>query len=154
MRDSGEDRLRAGRDALRRHAWHEAFEQLTAADAAEPLPPADLELLAEAAIWVGRLDDAISVPERAHASYLERADRRRAGYIAIQVAHGHLAKSQGSLANGWLSRAERLLASEQDSIEYGHLLRARGLNTKNPDEALANARAAHALATRLGDRDL
>ena len=74
--------------------------------------------------------------------------------MAIQVAHGHSAKGQGSLASGWLRRADRLLQSEQDSIEYGHLLRARGLNARDPDEALANARAAHALATRFGDRDL
>src|SRR5262245_66132311 len=98
MRDSGDDRLSAGRDALRRHAWHEALEQLHAADAAEPLAPADLELLADAAIWVGRLDDAIAVYERAHSAYLERGDRRRAGFMALQVAHAHWAKSQGSLA--------------------------------------------------------
>jgi hypothetical protein len=60
MRDSREDQLAAGREALRRHAWHEAFEQLSAADAVEPLPPEDLELLAEAAMWVGRLDDCIA----------------------------------------------------------------------------------------------
>jgi class 3 adenylate cyclase len=150
----GEDRIRSGREALRRHAWHEAFEHLRAADAAVSLRPADLELLAEAAQLVFRLDDVISVYERAHASYLAQGDRRRAGFMAIQVAHGHSAKAQGSLASGWLRRADRLLQSEQDSIEYGHLLRARGLNARDPDEALANARAAHALATRFGDRDL
>jgi hypothetical protein len=30
MRDRGEDRLRTGREALQRHAWHEAFEPLHA----------------------------------------------------------------------------------------------------------------------------
>jgi hypothetical protein len=34
---SVEDRVAAGREALRRHAWHEAFEQLSAAKAARPL---------------------------------------------------------------------------------------------------------------------
>ena len=154
MRDSRDDRLGAGREALRLHAWHEAFEHLQAADAAEPLGPQDLELLAEAAQWVGRLDESIAGYERAHASYLERGDRRRAGFMAIQVAHGHYAKGQDALANGWLRRAERLLESEKDSIEYGHLLRARGLNTKDSEKAFAYARAAYDLATRLGDRDL
>jgi hypothetical protein len=69
MRGSGDNQLVVGRDALRRHAWHEAFEQLSAADAAEPLPPEDLELLAQAAWWVGRLDGCIAVHERAHAVY-------------------------------------------------------------------------------------
>jgi class 3 adenylate cyclase len=154
MDDSGENRLAAGREALQRHAWHEAFERLRAADAAEPLPPEDLEALAEAAQWVGRLDECIAVYERAHARYLELGNRRRAGYMAIMLAHGHFAKGQASRANASLRRAERLLESEQDSIEYGHLLRARGLVARDPDEALAHARAAHELATRLGDRDL
>src|SRR6185369_3185037 len=52
VRDSQEDQLAAGREALQRHAWREAFEQLRGADAAKPLPPEDLELLAEAAQWV------------------------------------------------------------------------------------------------------
>ena len=47
--------------------------------------------------------------------------------------------------------AGRILDAEQDSIEYGLLLRARGLLAKDPDEGLAHARAAHVLATRLGD---
>ena len=156
MSGDGEDRLRTGREALGRHAWHEAFEQLHAADPDRARSrPVDLELLGEAAQWVGRLDQSIAAYERAGAArYLEQGNRRRAGFMAIQVAHGHFARAQGSLASGWLRRAERLLESEQDSIEYGHLLRARGLNAKDPDEALVNARAAHTLATRLGDRDL
>jgi class 3 adenylate cyclase len=154
MRDSGDHGIIAGREALRRHAWHEAFEQLSAADAVEHLPPEDLELLAEAAMWVGRLDDCIAVHERAHAAYLERGNRRRAGFLALLLSHDHSAKGKGSQANGWMRRAEQLLVAEQDSIEYGHLLRARGLMAKDPDEALAYARAAHEIATRLGDGDL
>jgi class 3 adenylate cyclase len=154
MRDSHEDWLADGRDALRRHAWHEAFNKLRAVDASEPLQPEDLERLAEAAAWIGRLDDCIAVRERAHAGYLERGNSRRAGFMALMLGHDHFAKGHGSLANGWLRRAERLLEPERDGIEYGHLLRARGLMAKDPDEALAHARAAHDVATRLGDRDL
>jgi len=154
MRDRREDQLAAGREALQRHAWREAFEQLRAADLTEPLPPEDLELLAQAAWWVGRLDDSIAVRERTHAAYLGRGDRRRAGFLALLLGHDHFAKGKASQANGWMRRAEQSLAAEQDSIEYGHLLRARGLMAKDPDEALAHARASHELATRLGDRDL
>jgi hypothetical protein len=150
MGDSREDKLAAGREALERHAWHEAFEQLRAAGAMEPLPPENLEQLAEAAMWVGRLNDCIAVRERIHATYLERRDKRRAGYMALMLGHDYFAKGQGSLANGWIRRAERLLEAEQDSIEYGHLLRARSVLANDPDEALAFARAAHEVATRLG----
>lgn len=154
MRGGGDERLVAGRDALRRHAWREAFEQFRAADAAGPLSSEDLEGLAEAAEWIGRLDDRIAARERAHAGHLERGNPRRAGFLALQLAHDHLAKGQGALATGWLRRAERLLEPERDSIEYGYLLRARGLMAKDRDEALAHARAALDIATRSGDRDL
>ena len=152
--DGQADPLQAGRDALARHAWREAFELLSAADAASPLPPEQLEKLADAAMWSGKLEPCTAAHERAHASYLERGDRRRAGYMAILLAHDHFAKGQGTLGSGWLRRAERLIDPEPDSLEYGHLLRARGLTARDPDEALGHARAAHALAVRLGDRDL
>jgi class 3 adenylate cyclase len=154
MHGSGDEGLGAGRDALRRHAWREAFEQLRAADSAGPLSPEDLELLAEAAEWIGRLDDCIAARERAHAGYLDRGNPRRGGFLALLLTYDHFKKGQGSLATGWLRRAERLLEPERDSVEYGHLLRARGLIAKDPDEALAHARAAHDIATRSGDRDL
>jgi hypothetical protein len=100
MPDSGEDRLAAGREALRRHAWREAFEQLSSADAAESLPPEDLERLAEAAQWIGRLDDCIAGRERAHAAHLERGNKRRAGFVALLIAHDHFAKGKASMASG------------------------------------------------------
>jgi class 3 adenylate cyclase len=154
VRDSREDQLAAGREALQRHAWREAFEQLRGADAAEALPPEDLELLAEAAQWVGRLDDCIAVRDRTHAAYLAQGNRRRAGFTALLMSHDYFAKGQRSMGNAWIRQAERLLEAEQDSIEYGHLLRARGLLARDLDEGLAHARAAYELATRLGDRDL
>ena len=100
MRDSREDQFAAGREALQRHAWREAFEQLRAADPAEALPPEDLELLAEAAWWVGRLDDSIAVRERTHAAYLGRGDRRRAGFLALLLGHDYFAKGKASRRTG------------------------------------------------------
>jgi class 3 adenylate cyclase len=130
MSGDGADRLRAGREALQHHAWHQAFEALYAADTALPLTPTDLELLGEAAQWVGRLDQSIAAYERAHARYLEQGNRRRAGFMAVQVAHGHFARAQRSLGSGWLRRAERLLDSEQDSIEYGHQSESQRTETR------------------------
>ncbi|HEX2110554.1 MAG TPA: hypothetical protein VHF67_03280 [Gaiellaceae bacterium] len=50
----------AGRDAFKRHAWPEAYELLTAADAGAELAGDDLERLAEAAVWT---DDGAAVRE-------------------------------------------------------------------------------------------
>lgn len=63
--------LESGRDAVRRHAWREAFEQLTAADQAASLNADDLEGLAEAAWWSGRADMCISARERAYLLHVE-----------------------------------------------------------------------------------
>ena len=66
-----EDRVQQGRDAHRRHAWHEAFDSLREADSETPVSPEDLELLAESAWFAGDPDAAIEARERAHAGYLE-----------------------------------------------------------------------------------
>jgi len=91
----GDCELVAGRDALRRHAWREALEHFRAADAIEPLSAEDLERLAEAAVWIGRLDDAIATRERAHAAYLERGNPRRAGSVALELGHNHSPRARG-----------------------------------------------------------
>jgi hypothetical protein len=57
--------LEAGRGALARHAWQEAFEQLGQADREGQLSGADLEGLALAAFFAARADIELEVKERA-----------------------------------------------------------------------------------------
>jgi len=58
--------LAAARDAARRNDWREAFELLLSADGAGRLEPDDLDLLAEVAWWLYRLDVSIAARERAY----------------------------------------------------------------------------------------
>ena len=51
-----EDRVQQGRDAYRRHAWHDAFDSLREADSETALSPDDLGLLAESAWFAGDPD--------------------------------------------------------------------------------------------------
>src|SRR5213594_3570432 len=74
--------LAAARDAARRHDWREAFELLLAADGAGRLEPDDLDLLAEVAWWLYRLDVSIATRERAYQGFLRLADGRRAAMAA------------------------------------------------------------------------
>ena len=53
--------LRAGRAAFVRHAWREAFEQLSQADAITTLDGADLESLAIAAFFAGHADLRVGI---------------------------------------------------------------------------------------------
>jgi hypothetical protein len=66
------------REALDRHAWSEAYEVMTEADGAGDLAPDDLEVLAQAAWWVGQQDAASEAWERVHAAcWDDRLHRRR-----------------------------------------------------------------------------
>lgn len=151
--------LDAGRAAIRRSAWAEAVELLSAADrAGENLTPQDLDELGQAAWWVARLDVGIPARERAYRNYLEDEQPRRAAMVALAVAKDHFAVGHPSMGMAWVSRAEELLADGPDCVELGHLARTRSVialeGTKRFDEALEHARRAEELARRFHDREL
>jgi class 3 adenylate cyclase len=150
--------LEAGRDAGDRHAWSEAYELLAEADAAGPIPPQDLERLASAAWWLGRLDDCISARERAFAAYMDANEQRRAAMVALALAKDHYFKGASSIGTGWVNRAERLLGDEAECVEQGYLERLKSViaheGAGDYERALDHARRALELATRFGDRDL
>src|SRR6202022_143795 len=98
--------LESGRDAVRRHAWREAFERLTAADQAGGLNAADLEALAYAAWWSGHAQACISARERGDPLHLEAGRPRRAALVALTLAKGHFEQRGTAVGMAWLSRAE------------------------------------------------
>ncbi|HET9779372.1 MAG TPA: adenylate/guanylate cyclase domain-containing protein [Propionibacteriaceae bacterium] len=104
-----EDRVEQGREAYRRHAWHEAFDSLREADAETPLSPEDLRLLAESAWFAGDPDAAIEARERAHAGYLAQGAKCDAAEMALQLALDHFERLETAIGNGWSGRARRLL---------------------------------------------
>ena len=56
--------LESAREAAGRHAWKSAYDAYAGIERSE-LTPADLEHLADAAWWTGRLDEAVRIRERA-----------------------------------------------------------------------------------------
>ena len=113
---SVENTLEEARDAIRRHAWREAFDLLTAIDASDGLSAEDLERLAESAWWTGRLDDCIQARERSFVAYMEQGNSRRAAFVAIELVFDHYGKLAPAVAAGWSSRAIRLLETEPDCV--------------------------------------
>jgi class 3 adenylate cyclase len=150
--------LRAGREASTRHVWHEAFGFLSAADSSSPLSSEDLERLAEAAWWTGRLSASISARERAYAMNVETGNSCQAGRVAIEVARNYFQKGDAEVGTAWLNRAERFLQGEPECIERGYLTRTRGVmafeGLRDFDTALIHIRQALEIGTRFGDRDL
>jgi tetratricopeptide (TPR) repeat protein len=155
---SGGDFWEAGRTALARHAWREAFELFSKADAAQALSAEDVERLAEAAWWTGRIDDCIAAHERAYTAYMDQGAPRRAAMVAVHLAEDFFNRQAKSLGNGWLKRAERLLQDVPECVEHGVLLRLHAVlaleSEGNVDKALGLARRTCDLATRFNDRDL
>jgi ATP/maltotriose-dependent transcriptional regulator MalT len=100
--------IERGREAYRRRAWTEAFEQLAGADA----PAAeDLQRLAVAAHLVGRVDESERAWERAHLAHLEEGDPESAARCAFWLGFDLLLKGEEARAGGWFGRAQRV--SEQ-----------------------------------------
>jgi hypothetical protein len=61
--------LRAGREAFAQHAWREAFEQFSQADAVKTLDGTDLESLSVAAFFAGHADLRVGFAEQAFLAY-------------------------------------------------------------------------------------
>lgn len=152
------DGLEAGRDAIRRFAWREAFELLTEADRQVGLPPEDLEALGEAAWWVAQLDTSIAAREKAYAGYLAADDRRGAARVALAVAKDHFGKGSDAVGSAWIERARKLLAEEPEAAEHGWLARMDAVvaneSQKDYEAAIAHAAKAIDVATRFKDKDL
>jgi class 3 adenylate cyclase len=152
-----ESPLEAGRDAVRRRDWDVAYPLLSEADAAEELAPEDLELLSEAALWVGAFESYMEVTERAYRGYVEAGNLARAGYIATLLAHDYGAQLQPSVASGWLARAKRHLDEADEAPEHGYWALQRSLvalGEHDYDEAFRQGKYAEEVGRRFGDRSL
>ena len=98
------DPVGAGRAAFARHAWQEAFELLTRADAAGSLEGPDLESLATAAFFAGRANLRQPTLERAFAAYQRAGEVVRAAFVALQVASTFSMQGKTSVAYAWARR--------------------------------------------------
>jgi DNA-binding CsgD family transcriptional regulator len=150
--------LERGREAYASRAWSRAHAALSQADRAEPLDPADLELLATAAYMLGREDDYVGTLERAHHLHLEAGQGTRAARCAFWVGLAFLLSGETSRATGWFARAERVLEREgRDCVERGYLLipvLLRHVASGETGEAYDTAGVATEIGERFGDLDL
>ncbi len=117
------DPLESVHDALRRHDWQAALDAARGASVEAPGLEADrLDSEAEAAWWLGRLDECIAAREAAYRIYDEQDDRRRAGQCAVWLWEHHAICARPAAASGWLRRARRALDGDTESLAYGNLL--------------------------------
>ncbi len=149
--------VEAGRQAAPRHSWHEVYDAFRGADPQE-LRPEDLESFAEAAWWIGRLDEAIALRERSYAGFASAGERVSAARIALALTWDNAGRGAHAVAHGWFANASRLLEGLPESSEHAYLAVTSGYIALEAGGGLNDALAAlgHAqeLARRFGNRDV
>ncbi len=154
MSQVADDPLTAGREAAARGAWHEAYDKLKPVQS--ELDGDDLEMLAEAAWWLGNLDEAIGLRERAHGLFLKQGDKMRAAQLALVLSGDFFGKADLAVSAGWIAKAERLLDGMPESVGHGYLALFRALNKLGTDmqASIDYAEAALAIGMKFESRDL
>jgi class 3 adenylate cyclase len=150
------DALDAARAAALQHAWRDAYDAYSSAERKD-LTPEDLERFAEAAWWMGRLEQAINLRERSYAGFAGAGETLNAARLALVLSWDHSGRGAFSVAQGWFANAERLLKGQPESAEHGVLSLTRGIDMmfsgESLSEAIANFDVAYELGGRFGDRD-
>src|SRR2546421_5238366 len=107
-----------GRAAVDARDWSQGLALLREADAGGVLEPSDVERLAEAAFWMGNLEECIEARERAYAGLVEEGDVRAAALVALHLAFHHAGRASLAVAAGWLESATTLLADLPAFVEH------------------------------------
>src|SRR5512133_2482328 len=136
--------------------WAKEYAELSASD--EDLAPEDLERGAVAAHVLGEDEQAVSLLDRAHRSYLEQGLPDRAARCVFWLIFHLRNAGQTARAAGWIARLRRILEDEDPD---GHLcyvaLRGEGVSLMQAgavNEALPMVEQAAAGARAAGDDDL
>jgi DNA-binding CsgD family transcriptional regulator len=140
-------------DAVARRDWQAAYDALVG------LPdqsPADLERLAEATWWLGRMQESIAHYTEAYRRHLDAGDVGGAGRTAFMLAIHTRLVGEAAQSAGWMSRAQRMLNDVPDCPEHGYglYLQIAALMGSDLDAALAGAHRMQDLGRRFQDRTL
>jgi ATP/maltotriose-dependent transcriptional regulator MalT len=146
------------RAAVAHHRWDEALDLANAVSCADPAAEAErLDLLADAAWWLGRLDDCTVAREQAYHLYDDVGDHRGAGMAAVWLYEHHAFRARGAIAGAWLRRARRALEDDPECVPHGALLlrEAEALHSGGElDRAVERATQVVELGRRLRSADL
>ncbi|MFN2485242.1 MAG: tetratricopeptide repeat protein [Acidimicrobiia bacterium] len=148
------DLLETGREAVRKNHWPEAVTSLSAAARDDNLSADDLTLLAEALWWTGQPDEAVEMFERSFGAYEGEARYPEAAIVGARLAYLAMRRLSMSIAGGWISRVERLLEGQPETVGHGWLkilYTAKALIVDNDlESALAHADDAIVIGRRFG----
>ena len=151
-------KLAEGRKCFDRQAWGQAYDALKSADDADPLSPADLELLATTAYMLGHEAEYRELLDRAYNGWLEAGEplaaTRSACWITVSLAAG---VSSGKPAAGSAVRSGSSSGEGGDTVERGYLLLPRIFEQEaagDLEESAATSGEAAEIGERFRDPDL
>jgi DNA-binding NarL/FixJ family response regulator len=129
------------REACARGDWRAAYDVLS--PARDQLEPADLEVLALAAWWLGDSPASMAVSEALYQRLVAEGAHRQAAERAMRLALEWFTRGDLQLGNAWLSRAARVLDGLPRSAAHGYLayLSASLEQMQSPDAETAEAAA-------------
>jgi ATP/maltotriose-dependent transcriptional regulator MalT len=152
------DAVNLAREALAHHDWRACYDAVDGVSVEQPLGEAErLDLLADAAWWLGRIEQSIQARQSAHRLYESLGESRRAAMCAVWLYQDHCLRGRPAAAAGWLQRARRALDGDTGCAEYGALvLREAELahGAGRLDDAAEMAEQARKLGRALGSADL
>jgi DNA-binding CsgD family transcriptional regulator len=149
--------LDEARDAFARRNWVRARDGFIAARAHGPLSSDDTYALADAAWWLGLIDEALARYEDAYRLYLDEERPRQAAVTAFGIGYTLALRGDSAVGSGWMGRAVRLLEGEAESAEHGYLVfidLEEALGAGDLETALARARDLQAMGRRFADSTL
>ena len=148
---SGVDETGA-RLAQPQHDWPALYEKLRSAG---DLDASDLSALADAAWWLGKLDESAAAREAAFEAKNSAGDLAGAALEAFLLSLALGDKGEEALASGWRSRAARLAEQEPASLAGGYLLSMEALSAFHSGAAAESVAMARETAEigRLQDDD-
>jgi DNA-binding NarL/FixJ family response regulator len=142
------------RAAYDRRRYADAYCGLVAAREGVGIPDDDLERLADAAWWLGRVSECLALTEELHAHYVEQGYIDRAALQAIELAGMFFLRGEPALGSGWLSRARKLIAEQPRGASHAMLMYvdlSGALEEQQLDVAATGARELQQLGRELGD---
>jgi DNA-binding NarL/FixJ family response regulator len=113
--------LEAARNAYARRDWLGARDGFRAARAAGELSADDLHSLADAAWWLGLVDESLTASEEAYRMFLQGARPRQAASAAMGIALSLFLRGDDGAGSGWMSRAQRILRDQPECPEHGYV---------------------------------
>lgn len=151
------DSLGRARQAHAAHDWVTAAAYFGAVGA-ERLNADDLAAYADAAWWLGRVDDTLRLEVAAWDAFVADSRPAEAAWTAILLGLNHLGLGDAPRGMGWISRAGRLLEGVPDCSAHGFLMLVAevepNLQAGRLGEAVVAARRIQELGRRLGQPDV